>query len=231
MHRKGDGLMSEAQEEARFFVASPEYHGVLREHGDNRLVIAANGGRYMWQVRSESGDYTVSRWRKRLGLLLPDLPASVADWAIVSLPDDPQEYPRPWAEEIEAGRARLLSANPERDEYAGVIRAGLDGLRLVFLPGRDAYAVQIKGALGWATLASSKSTSRLLASTVAALAQEDCNAPGARNGALQAALASVPEKASDFDGQPRKAAEDAQEARRAARRAAELRAAGGAADR
>lgn len=212
----------------KFRSDSPEFHGVLRVSTEGRLSVSPNGTRYLWQEPGPDGRFAVKRWRKSLALLLRDLPEDVAAWAAASLPDDPGAVERPWADDMKAASDVMRAANAYSDNYAGVIAADLEGLRVVFLPERNAYAVQAPGADGWRSVSSSNRMSRLLGLTYLRHAPDDRKAGMSRNGALQAALLRLPELAANFDGKARRRATEAQLWRKATRVAdAEWRASGG----
>lgn len=145
--------------------ASPAYHGVLVEAGEHRLIVSPNGKRYNLQERDADGAFDVINWRKSLALLLPDLPPKIMEKGadiLSKLPDDPLEYERHWAGEIQATVEAFEEAKPSSDRYSGVIANG-SKTRLVFVPGsRPVYAVQRKTHQGWKRVYGSKRASLLI---------------------------------------------------------------------
>lgn len=90
-----------------FWQDDPDYHGVLFRDGALRLAVSPNGKRYLLQERGADGRFVVVRWRKSLSALVAFLPEGIKWDALVSLPDDPRAFVRPWADAMAAQSERL----------------------------------------------------------------------------------------------------------------------------
>ena len=134
---------------------------MIAQAGHVRLSVSPNGKRYLLQV-CEAGHWgRVARWRKSLALLLPDVPAALRKLVPHDLPDDPREFPRPWAEETRRKRDRMAAALPASSSYAGVIFDGGDW-RLIWLPD-PVYACQVPNRDGYKIAAQGETVDRLAA--------------------------------------------------------------------
>jgi hypothetical protein len=187
-------------DESRWWQGSPDYHGTLCELGDNRLAVSPNGSRYLFQTRMPSGWYRVRNWRKRLGLLLPDLPDALADAARL-LPDDPGSVERPWREEMSALSLRVRRSSARRDEYAGVI-GGDEQARLVISPKGDRYLLQERGPDRWDVVVTSKTVGPIWEAVAYHVPPGDRLVMVARSAAVMRACTVVPKRAADYRGGP-----------------------------
>lgn len=208
------------EEKARFWQHAPEYHGALANAGDYRLTISPNGKRYQVQRRAVGPNgpaYSVVKWRKSLDLLRSDIPAALASVMPSDLPDNPAEFPRPWASEMSAASDRFRKAIPSGDEFAGVIANGKRA-RLVWLaPLKDGargprYALQVKDAGKWANVAQSQRASYLHAVVFGRLHETQPAAPACCDVALQSAVCRLPESASEYSGRKPESLADVQAA-------------------
>jgi len=147
-----------------FWQESDAYHGVVHQDGERRLIISPNGSRYAMQhAFGGAAPWVVTRWRKSLALLVPDLPAGLVGPWLDGLPDDPRDFVRRWAEETKALSDRFKATRPWRDNYSGVL-ARCDALRVVLLPDGRRYAAQIKGHDGrWVDACVTPSSDHLFA--------------------------------------------------------------------
>jgi hypothetical protein len=200
----------------RFWQISDNYHGVIASDDPFRLAVSPNGKRYVLQVPwfdKEHGltFWALITWRKSLSKLLPDVPARLAAKLPDDLPDDPAQFVRPWADEIEATRRRFRQAIPIRDEFAGVIAKG-DVARLVWLPpvaegasgGRKArparYAFQAPYRGKWRNVTTARKAPLLRAVLTGSLEPSSPGAVAAGDPILSAAVEELPEEASEYRG-------------------------------
>ncbi|MCA1775525.1 MAG: hypothetical protein LC676_07945 [Loktanella sp.] len=144
-----------------YWQASATYHGVIACHGDLRLSVSPNGKRYLLQVKQAGMWGRVARWRKSLRLLLPDVPETLRARLPEGLPDDPRQFPRPWAVETSSRAERMAAALPASASYAGVIFDGGDW-RLIWLHG-PVYACQVRNGRGFKIAAQGETVERLAA--------------------------------------------------------------------
>ena len=210
------GRETVSPEKTRFWQISDNYHGVIASHCGLRVVVSPNGKRYALQGSwfDKERDVTfwgVSRWRKSLAMLLPDVPARLAAKLPADLPDDPAQFVRPWAHEIEATRSRFREAIPTRDEFAGVIAKG-DVARLVWLApvpegasdGRKArearYALQAPYRGKWRNVTTARKAMLLRAVLAGSLEPSNPGAVAAGDPILSAAVAELPEEAAEYRG-------------------------------
>ena len=175
-----------------FWQASDSYHGVIVSDGAMRLSVSPNGKRYLLQV-NENGDWSrVVRWRKSLALLQPDVPNTLRAMMPDGLPDDPRDYRRPWADEVDALRERMARASPLSARYAGVIESG-EGWRLVWVL-QPAYAVQVPKGKGWTNAAIGEDRAALRAS----MSRQSDAVPVLVDPAIHAALERCEDAAADY---------------------------------
>jgi len=190
---------STPESNARFWQSAHEYHGALASAGDYRLAISPNGKRYQVQrdIEASGGSgFVVLKWRKSLSLLAQDMPPELLA-VLPALPDDPLQYHRPWAGEMQAASERFNRANPVHCQYAGVIASG-GHVRLVWLHGSangrngPRYALQVAlESGGWKGVAVGVSASSLRDRACRIVAGDL---------ALQAALDALPERPGDYTG-------------------------------
>lgn len=183
-----------------FWQAADDYHGALVEAEGVRLAISPNGKRYLYQARTEAGDYGVRRHRNRLSKLVPDLPEAITSQGLDHLPDDPSDYSRPWAAETEALRERVRAAHRSHEAYAGVIAC--DGpVRLIWQDDPARYALQVRSPEGWRSVVTSQGASRLCDVVYGrVLPDSDRRAPCVGVRAFKAALSVLPAEASAYRG-------------------------------
>lgn len=206
---------------ARFWQHAPEYHGALANAGDYRLTISPNGKRYQVQKCATGPDgpaYSVVKWRKSLDLLRPDIPAALASVMPSDLPDNPAEFPRPWASEISAASERFRRSNPSGDEFAGVIANGKRA-RLVWLAPLKSgnvgprYALQVKQFDGkWRNVTRTARASYLHGIVFSLLHESQPAAPACGDAALQSAVCRLAESAADYRGNRPESVADVQAA-------------------
>ena len=203
-------------EKTRFWQISDNYHGVIASDGPLRVAVSPNGKRYDLQgswFDKERGVtfWGVRTWRKSLAKLLPDVPARLAAKLPADLPDDPAQFVRPWAHEIEATRSRFRQAIPTRDEFAGVIAKG-DVARLVWLApvpegasrGRKSrgarYAFQAPYRGAWRNVTTARKAVLLRAVLAGSLEPSNPGAVAAGDPILSAAVEELPDEASEYRG-------------------------------
>ena len=210
------GRENASLEKTRFWQMSDNYHGVIASDGPLRFAVSPNGKRYVLQSSlfdKECGVtvWAVMAWRKSLSMLLPDVPARLAAKLPADLPDDPAQFVRPWAHEIEAMRRRLREAIPTRDEFMGVIAKG-DVARLVWLPpvaerasplrkARPArYAFQAFKRGAWRNVTTALKAPLLRAVVAGSVEPSDPGAVAAGDPILSAAVEELPDEAAEYRG-------------------------------
>lgn len=189
--------MSEASR-SEFWQDASDYHGVLCSNGALRLAVSPNGARYLLQSRGLSQGrviWGVIRWRKQMAKLVPDLPPELAVFA-ASLPDNPADLPRPWADAIKAQGLAVRQSNIASNEYAGVIAAG-DDWRLIISNINPVFVAQVPSGPGWAWVAASKTRDGLRRSVAKADKGRYRSAENGRKRSLLAAVESLPETAAE----------------------------------
>ena len=176
-----------------FWQDGKEYHGVLALAHPHRLAISPNGKRYLLQrvAQAEGREvWGVVKWRKLLPALLPDLPGSVLSAMPEGLPDDPQEYARPWAAAMKAQGERVKRSLPRDDAYSGEIWRQGD-VRLVASQTGRSYGAQLRRGQRWEYFARGAFASELRERIERALSP-DCAAP------ILGQLDLMPERARDY---------------------------------
>lgn len=178
-----------------FWQDGKEYHGVLALAHPHRLAISPNGKRYLLQKAGQFEGreiWGVVKWRKLLPALLPDLPGPVLLAMPEGLPDDPQDYARPWASAMKAQGQRVRRALPHDDAYSGEVWRQGD-VRLVVSQTGTSYGAQIRRGRRWDYVARASLVPKLRLLIERALSP-DCAA------SILEQLDSMPERARDFSG-------------------------------
>jgi len=180
-----------------FVQRNDEYHGTLISNKDGRLIVSPNGKRYAWQEKGPGG-FSDKFWRKSLSALAPSLPKGISRSALKGYPDNAQDYPRPWAHEMELGSARFKSLNHSRDDYGAVIAAH-GSVRIVVSPCGGQYWLQISSRLaGWQVRRCADNCADLALAVVGAKdGWPAISGLAVRSEVLLAAIANLPHKPKD----------------------------------
>ena len=186
----------------QFWQHAPEYHGAIASDGDWRLSVSSSGKRYLLQKRDADGVFVVKRWRKALSLLKPDIPPSL--WCgVPALPDDPQDFPRPWADDLQTLASAGRAVAPSSDEYAGVLsRHG--AARIAVSPKLNRYILQTSGLDGWETVAAFRSRTGVFDLVFSTLHASHKARAFSRVAAFMSLVVKLPERPVEFNGEPAK---------------------------